>query len=156
MALLNWEKVLLMSDNIILKYLFDQHNLNARQAKWFSFLSEHDFEIKHIKGKENKVAYALSRHANLLCVSSSYGYDLGDHILSTGYSDGEYQSLKEKTVKNEQEQLKIDFSLNQQGLLLYKNRLYIPNIKEIKLTVMDELCIVCFMIMHCDECCNTP
>ena len=67
-----------MSDNIRLKYLFDQHNLNARQARWLSFLSEYDFEIKHIKGKENKVADALSRHANLLCASRSCEYDLGD------------------------------------------------------------------------------
>ena len=44
-------KFLLMSDNISLKYLFDQHNLNAIQAKWLSFLSEYDFKIKHIKGK---------------------------------------------------------------------------------------------------------
>ena len=35
--------------------------------------------------------------------------------------------------------MKIDFILNQQGLLLYKNRLYMPNIREIKFTVMDEL-----------------
>ena len=40
-----------MLDNISLKYLFDQGNFNARQARWFSFLSEYDFEIKHIKGK---------------------------------------------------------------------------------------------------------
>ena len=31
--------VLLMSDNISLKYLFDNQNLNARQERWFSFLS---------------------------------------------------------------------------------------------------------------------
>ena len=65
-----------MSDNISLKYLFDQHNLNARQVRWFSFLSEYDFEIKHIKGKENKVADALSHHANLLFVSINYEFDL--------------------------------------------------------------------------------
>ena len=51
---------LLMSDNISLKYLFDQQNLNARKARWLAFLSEYDFKIKHIKGKENKVADALS------------------------------------------------------------------------------------------------
>ena len=44
-------KFLLMPDNISLKYLFDQQNLNARQAIWMSFLSEYEFEIKHIKGK---------------------------------------------------------------------------------------------------------
>ena len=42
-------RFLLMSDNISLKYLFDQENLNARQDRWLSFLREHDFEIKHIK-----------------------------------------------------------------------------------------------------------
>jgi len=56
-ALKMWRRYLigrifmLMSDNISLKYQFDQQNLNARQAKWLAFLSKYDFEIKHIKGK---------------------------------------------------------------------------------------------------------
>ena len=54
-------KFLLKIDNIGLKYLFDQPDLNARQSIWLSFLSEYHFELKHIKGKENKVADALSR-----------------------------------------------------------------------------------------------
>lgn len=33
----------LMSENISLKYLFDQPNLNAWQARWLAFLSEYDF-----------------------------------------------------------------------------------------------------------------
>ena len=44
-----------------MKYLFDQPTLNARKARWLDFLCEFDFEIKHIKGKENKVADALNR-----------------------------------------------------------------------------------------------
>ena len=53
-------KFLLKTDNMSLKYFFDQSNLNARQARWLDFLSEHHFELKHIKGKENKVVDALS------------------------------------------------------------------------------------------------
>ena len=34
-----------MSDNISLKYLFDQKNLNDRQARSLPFLSEYDFKI---------------------------------------------------------------------------------------------------------------
>ena len=45
---------LLKIDNMILKYLFDQLDLNVRQARWLDFLSEYHFELKHIKGKENK------------------------------------------------------------------------------------------------------
>ena len=42
-------KFILMTDNKGLKYLLDQPNLNARQARWLAFLSEYDFEIQHIK-----------------------------------------------------------------------------------------------------------
>ena len=41
-----------MTDNKGLKYLLDQPNLNVRQSRWLDFLSEYDFEIQHIKGKE--------------------------------------------------------------------------------------------------------
>jgi hypothetical protein len=49
-----------MIDHSGLRYLFDQPQLNVRQARWMDLLSEFDFEIKHIKGKENRVAYDLS------------------------------------------------------------------------------------------------
>jgi hypothetical protein len=38
--------------------------LNARQARWADELCAYDFRIEHIKGKENKVADALSRRAD--------------------------------------------------------------------------------------------
>jgi hypothetical protein len=44
-----------------LKYLFGHPTLNSIQVRWFEFLSEYDFDVKHIKGKENKVVDALSR-----------------------------------------------------------------------------------------------
>ena len=43
----------LRTDHNGLKYLFDQPTLNARQNRWLEFLCEYDFDIKHIKGKEN-------------------------------------------------------------------------------------------------------
>ena len=61
-----------------LKYLLDQPNRNARQARWLTFLREYDFEIQHIKGKENKVVDALSRNAklNFTTAISTYVSDL--------------------------------------------------------------------------------
>jgi hypothetical protein len=47
-----------------LKYLFRQPNLNGRQTRWIKFLSEYDFHIKHIRGKENKVVDVLSRRVH--------------------------------------------------------------------------------------------
>ena len=93
---------LLMSDNINLKYLFDQKNLNARKARWLAFLSEYDFEIKHIKGNKNKVADALSRNAvtNFVASISSYKTELEDKLEEGIKLDIEYQSLKEKVTQN--------------------------------------------------------
>ena len=54
------KKFLLNTNNMSLKYLFNQPDLNARQARWLDFLSEYHFKLKQIKGKENKVADALS------------------------------------------------------------------------------------------------
>jgi hypothetical protein len=38
-------------DHSCLKYIFEQPTLNVRQTRWMEFLSEYDFDIKHIKGK---------------------------------------------------------------------------------------------------------
>jgi hypothetical protein len=48
------KKFELRIDHIVLKYLFEKMTLNARKTRWLEFLSEYDFDIKHIKGKENK------------------------------------------------------------------------------------------------------
>ena len=59
-------KFLLKIDNMSLKYFFDQPDLNLSQARWLDFLIEYHFELKHIKGKENKFADALSRRTHLI------------------------------------------------------------------------------------------
>jgi len=130
-----------MSDNINLKYLFDQQNLNARQARWLDFLSDYDFEIKHIKGKENKVDDALSRSINLnvLAAVSSYKTNLEDQIQENMVFDKTYQNLKDNVSENASEMEKSEYGLNEKGLIMYKNRLYVPNIAEIKLLILNEM-----------------
>jgi hypothetical protein len=60
------KKFELRIDHIGLKYLFEQPTLNSRQTRWLEFLSEYDFDIKHIKGKENKVVDALIRRVHIM------------------------------------------------------------------------------------------
>jgi hypothetical protein len=55
---------MLLTDNNGVKFLFIQLDLNARQARWLSFLSEFDFEVRHIKGKEKKFVDSLIRRTN--------------------------------------------------------------------------------------------
>ena len=57
-------------DHCGLKSLFDQSTINARKYRWLEFLCEFDFEIKHIKGKENKVVDALNMKVQEMHVAS--------------------------------------------------------------------------------------
>ena len=68
------------------------------QARWLEFLREFDFEIKHIKGKENKMANALSKkvhemHAAYLSIFQPY---LREHIFNHIAEDEIYVQIKDK------------------------------------------------------------
>jgi hypothetical protein len=81
-----------------LKYLFDQPTLNSRQRRWLEFLCEYDFDIKHIKGKENKVVDALSRRVHELHATtiSMYRTDLRGRIVEIAKDDLQYMELVTK------------------------------------------------------------
>jgi hypothetical protein len=102
-ALRMWRRYLmgktfkLRTDHIGLKYLFEQPTLNARQTRWLEFLSEYDFDIKDIKGKENKVVDALSRRVHLMHATavSMHKPDWKSRILDGLVTDQHYLQVKE-------------------------------------------------------------
>eukprot|EP00253_Pinus_taeda_P005387 PITA_05387 len=55
------KRFILMSDHSGLRYLFEQLNLNSRQARWLATFSEFHFEIKYINGKDKTVVDSLSK-----------------------------------------------------------------------------------------------
>ena len=127
-----------MTDNKGLKYLLDQPNLNARQARWLAFLSEYDFEIQHIKGKENKVTDPLSRNAKLnftTAIGTSVS-DLNEQLKEGIKEDEIYQKLQTTAKEEPTENLIKGYSLNENGFLLYKDKLYVP---KVKLLILDEV-----------------
>jgi hypothetical protein len=75
-----------------LKYLFEQPTLNSSKTRWLKFLSEYKFDIKHIKGKENKVAGALSRRVYLMHATtfSMHQSDLKGIILDVVVTNQHY------------------------------------------------------------------
>jgi len=89
---------LLLIDNNGVKFCFSQPDVNARQGRWLALLSEFDFEVTHIKGKENRVDDALSRinhglfEMNIRRVES----DLEKRIKAASNNDENYT----KTVAN--------------------------------------------------------
>jgi hypothetical protein len=121
-ALSHGKKFELRTDHSGLKYLFGQPTLNARQSRWLEFLSEYDFEIKHIKGKENKVVDALNRrvhemHATTISMCKS---DLKDIILEAAKLDQHYVQTKEKLQQGSLQQKIEDYELREDGILMYK------------------------------------
>ena len=93
----------LRTDHNGLKYLFDQPTLNARKIRWLEFLCEYEFDIKHIKGKENKVADALSRKVHELHATSisMYQTELKDRIMEAASADLQYRNLVAKLQQHE-------------------------------------------------------
>jgi hypothetical protein len=134
-------KLLLLIDNSGVKYLFNQPDLNVRQARWLAFLSEFDFEVRHIKGKENKVVDALSRRVyGLFEINISRAEsDLEQRIRMIGINDENYTKMMEELQDSTANSDKSDLSINQKGLLQFKNRLYIADLEELKLTVLDKV-----------------
>jgi hypothetical protein len=134
-------KFVLMTDHCGLRHLFDQPKLNARQARWMALLSEFDFEIKHIKGKENKVVDALSRSMKTihLAAVSTCETNVRERVKNAQETNTFFQTV---TSYLEQEPTGIKYEGYQMidgGLLTYRNRLYIPDCDDLKRFIMDEL-----------------
>ena len=131
----------LRTDHCGLKYLFDQPTLNARQARWLEFLCEFDFEIKHIKGKENKVADALSRKMQEMHVEylSIFQSNLRQQIVNHVAGDELYEQVKDKLQQQSLEKRYEGYKLEEDGILTYKGRIYIPDVSDLRRVVRDEI-----------------
>jgi hypothetical protein len=131
----------LRTDHNGLKYLFDQPTLNAMENRWLEFLSEYDFDIKHIKGKENKVDDALTRRVHELHATTiiMYQSNLKDIILEAAKVDLQYIELVTKLQQGKMQQKVEDYELGIDGIILYKNIVYVPNYLELRSAILNEM-----------------
>jgi hypothetical protein len=131
----------LRTDHNGLKYLFDQPNLNARQSRWLEFLSEYDFDIKHIKGKENKVVDALSRRVHELRATtiSMYQTDVKRKILEAANADLQYRELVAMLQQGKILRKVDDYKLGIDGILLRKNKIFVPKVQDLKRMILHEM-----------------
>jgi hypothetical protein len=124
-----------------LQYLFYQPNLNARQSRWLEFLSKYNFDIKHIKGKENKVADALSRRVHELRATaiSMYQTDVKRKIMEAANTDLQYRELV-AMLQQGKILRKMDIcKLGVDGILLHKNIIFVPNVQDLKRIILHEI-----------------
>jgi hypothetical protein len=99
--------------------MFIQPDLNARQAIWLAFLRKFNFEVRHIKGMENKVANTLSRRVHRLFeinINRAEG-DLDQRIRAAGINDGNYTKIMVELQNSTTNSNKPDLSIDKKGLL---------------------------------------
>jgi len=132
-------KFLLLTDHHSLTNYFSQPTLNARQARWADFLSGFDFDIKHLKGKENRVADALSRKVHCLyeITFSKWENSLQEMMKTAASQDAEYQRLKQQVPLSSKESPQ-EYEISKDGMLLYRKRLVVPNDNNLKNLILNE------------------
>ncbi|KAH9658749.1 Endonuclease [Citrus sinensis] len=154
----------IFTDHKSLKYLFTQKELNLRQRRWIELIKDYDCTIDFHPGKANVVADALSRksfssiahlrgtYMPLLIELRSLGVELEvdncralianfrvrptliDKVHQMQDQDLQLLKLKEDVQKD----LRTDFAVRDDGVLVMGNRLCVPDIKELKKEIMEE------------------
>jgi hypothetical protein len=143
----------LYMDHKSLKYIFVQSYLNLRQRRWLELIKDYNLGINYHPRKANIVADALSQrsHANHLVLKSipsvlcdefaklkivantkvmemEVGSSLLQEIRRGQVEDEKIQEIKHN-IKDEKSPR---FSKDEQRVLWYKGRIFVPNIKELK------------------------
>jgi hypothetical protein len=151
----------LYTDHKSLKYIFTQMNLNLRQRRWLELIKDYDLGINYHPETANVVADALScrSHVSQLVVESmpfelceefdklnlrilmkieamemEVGSSLLQEIRRGQVEDEKIQEIK-RNIKKEKS---LGFSEDEEGLLWYKGRICVPNVKELKYKILQE------------------
>jgi hypothetical protein len=151
----------LYTDHKSLKFIFTQANLNLRQRRWLDLIKDYDLGINYHPGKANVVANTLSRRSHVSqLVVGSMPFELCEEfdklnlriVANTEATEMEVSSnLLQEIQKGQVEGEKIQeirrnikegkspgFSEDEEGVLWYKGRICVRNVKELKDKILHE------------------
>ena len=158
-ALAKWRQYLLdaiepfkvWTDYENLKYFWEPHKLNGRQAQWYLKLQDYDFMLKHIPGKINTKADILSRKEQVNTKEDNKDVQLLKKELWQWRATAEITIIKRKTRVEEDnilkeirrnttrkkeviQALKKEDSLTweEDRVVYMEGRIYVPNNKKIQ------------------------
>jgi hypothetical protein len=136
-------------------------NLNLRQRRWLELIKDYDLGINYHPGMANVVADALNRrsHVSQLVVDSmlfelceefeklnqrivanteAMKMEVGSNLLQE-IQNGQVEDEKIQEIKhNIKEEKSPSFLEDEEGVLWYKGRICVPNIKELKDKILRE------------------
>jgi hypothetical protein len=151
----------LYTDHKSLKYIFTHSKLNLKQRRWFDLIKDYDLGINYYPGKANVVADALSHrsHVSQLVVESmpfelyeefdklnlgiitnteAMELEVGSSLLQE-IQKGQVEDEKIQEIKhNIKEEKSLGFLEDEEGVLWYKGRICVSNIKELKDKILCE------------------
>jgi hypothetical protein len=154
-------KCQIFTDHKILKYIFTQKDPNLRQRRWLELIKDYDLDIQYHPGKANVVVDALSRKSqtnmlighlllqelcwemaqlNLGIVAQSETLTL--KIESTLEQNIRRGQLTDEKIAEYKKLIKLgkvlEFREDEQGTVWFKNRICVPEIKELRETILQE------------------
>jgi hypothetical protein len=148
-------------DHKSLKYIFTQSELNMRHRRWLELIKDYELEIHYHPGKANVVADALSRKSQVnILAAHPMPYDLAKEFdrLSLRFLNNtqgvtiELEPTLEQDIRmgqkdddkiNEIRHLIIDgkcmdFREDAEGVVWFKDRLCVPDIKSFRELILKE------------------
>ncbi|WVZ89297.1 hypothetical protein U9M48_035720 [Paspalum notatum var. saurae] len=149
------------TDHKSLKYIFTQPEINMRQRWWLELIKDYDLEIHYHPGKANVVADALSRRAHCNVIEARptarvICHEMNEIEMPTEQQAELYNLIIEPTLKEQviaaqkqdkgmahiregiSEKKRACFTLDDQGVLWFKNRLVVPKDMKLRKKILDE------------------
>jgi hypothetical protein len=144
-----------------LKYIFTQRDLNFRQRRWLELIKDYDLDIQYHPGKTNIVADALSckSQANVLVARlmprelcwemaqlnlgiAAQSETMTLEIESTLEQEIRKGQLDDEKIKEYKKLIELgkvpEFKEDEQGTVWFKNRIFVPEIKHLRETILKE------------------
>jgi hypothetical protein len=151
----------LYTEHKSLMYIFTQSNLNLRQRRWLELINGCDLGINYHPRKANVVADALGcmSHLSQLLVGSMpfelceefdklnhriiantevMEMDVGSSILQEIQKGQVEEENVQEIKRNIKEEKSLGFLEDEEGVLWYKGRICVPNVKELKDKILHE------------------
>ena len=144
------EKCFIYTDHKSLKYLPSQRKLNLRQRRWMELIKDYDCMIDYHPGKANVVVDALSRKTmQTLRVLNAHLSLTDDGTVVTELiarlsllnrvleAQKKYEKIAAivSQIGNGKE---IEFTVNEDGILYYKDRVCVPDDNDFRKAILEE------------------